>query len=109
ITPAPGKTRARINLRGRKALLCTPIGYNVVLLRPPSRGSEVAMFDWLKNMFTRRRVKVVPAWETPPEIRKKLRCASAGIDPDTVREPQDGEAASAPERPDLKPQPPGLR
>jgi hypothetical protein len=36
------------------------------------------------ELFSRRSFRTVPAWETPAEIRKKLRCMLAGID--TVRD-----------------------
>jgi hypothetical protein len=48
------------------------------------------MFGWLRTIFARRPYRTPEAWETPPEIRTRLRCASAGIDPATVQEPQDG-------------------
>jgi len=64
------------------------------------------MIRWLKKLFTRKRFRTAPAWETPPEIRKKLRCAIAGIDPDTVQEPQDVKADALPDRPALETQPP---
>jgi hypothetical protein len=60
------------------------------------------MFRWLKILFSRRRFQYVPAWETPPEIRKKLRCAIAGIDPDTVREFQNGKTDAPFDRPGLE-------
>jgi hypothetical protein len=50
------------------------------------RERKALMFRWLIHLFTRKSIRKVPAWETPPEIRKKLRCAMVGIDPDTVRE-----------------------
>lgn len=61
------------------------------------------MIRWLKALFLRNRIRVVPAWETPPEIRKKLRCATAGIDPDTVQEPREAKA----EAPSIRPAPEG--
>jgi len=67
------------------------------------------LFGWLKKLFSRKPFRIAPAWETPPEIRKKLRCAIAGIDPDTVQEPQDDKAAPLPERPPLEASPPTLR
>jgi hypothetical protein len=67
------------------------------------------MFHWLKNLFSRRPFQYVPAWETPPEIRKQLRCAIAGIDPDTVRESQNGKTDTPFDRPGLETRPPDLQ
>ncbi len=44
------------------------------------------MFRWLRQLFTRRPYRTAQPWETPREIRTKLKCASAGIDPTTVKE-----------------------
>ena len=46
------------------------------------------MLGWLARMFGFKTYRVARPWETPPEIRKKLRCAIAGIDPASVTEPQ---------------------
>ena len=67
------------------------------------------MFRWLQQLFTRRPYRTAQPWETPPEIRKKLRCASAGIDPATVQEPQDGRETMIPGRPAVETRPPGNR
>jgi hypothetical protein len=64
------------------------------------------LFRWLKNLLSRQPFRVAAPWETPPEIRKKLRCAIAGIDPDTVQEPENGKAAPPVERPALETRPP---
>jgi hypothetical protein len=45
------------------------------------------MFRWLARLLGFKAYRVARPWETPPEIRKKLRCAIAGIDPATVIEP----------------------
>jgi hypothetical protein len=66
------------------------------------------MFRWLRQLFTRKPYRTAQPWETPAEIRTKLRCASAGIDPATVRESQDGKADGRPEQPALEGQPPSL-
>lgn len=50
------------------------------------------MFRWLLCLFSRKLYRVAQSWETPPDIRKKMRCAVAGIDPATVQEPPDIEA-----------------
>jgi hypothetical protein len=67
------------------------------------------MFRWLRAIFTRRQYRIAQPWETPAEVRKKLRCASAGIDPQTVQEPTDGRTDGAPDRPVLQTQPPSNR
>lgn len=67
------------------------------------------MFHWLRQLFTRRPYRTAPPWETPPEIRTKLRCASAGIDPATVKEPKDGKTDGIPGRSALEGQPPSMR
>jgi hypothetical protein len=54
------------------------------------------MIRWLKILFTRSRIRIAPAWETPPEIRTKLRCAIAGIEPDTVQKPHVDKADALP-------------
>jgi hypothetical protein len=59
------------------------------------------VFRWLHEIFTRRPYRMGQPWETPPEIRKKLRCAIAGIDPETVHEPLNGQATVIPEQPAL--------
>jgi hypothetical protein len=56
------------------------------------------MFHWLRTIFTRKPYRTAEPWETPPEIRKKLRCASAGIDPETVHEPQEKSVGLTPDR-----------
>jgi len=45
------------------------------------------MFCWLTKLLGFKPYRVAQPWETPPEIRKKLRCAIAGIDPASVTEP----------------------
>ena len=67
------------------------------------------MFRWLQVLFTRRPYRTAPPWETPAEIRKKLRCASAGIDPESVQEPQDCKADVTSGRPALSTPPPSNR
>lgn len=67
------------------------------------------MFRWLLTFFARRPYRTAQPWETPPEIRRKLRCASAGIDPETVQEPREGRAEVTPDRPALPTPPPGSR
>jgi hypothetical protein len=47
------------------------------------------MFDWLIHLFARKPYRTAPPWETPDDVRIKLRCAAVGIDPTTVQEPQD--------------------
>jgi hypothetical protein len=64
------------------------------------------MFRWLQTIFARRPYRTAEAWETPPEIRTRLRCASAGIDPATVQEPQDGRTHVLPNQPALEARPP---
>jgi hypothetical protein len=65
------------------------------------------MFRWLVHIFRRKAYRTAQPWETPPEVRTKLRCASAGIDPATVQEPREGKANVTPGRPALEAQPPG--
>ncbi len=67
------------------------------------------MFRWIRTIFARRSYRTAEAWETPPEIRTRLRCASAGIDPATVQRPQDGREDVLPSQPALEPRPPGDR
>jgi hypothetical protein len=64
------------------------------------------MLRWLQHIFRRKPYRTAEPWETPPEIRKKLRCASAGIDPATVQEPEDGKTSVKPGRPALETHPP---
>ena len=64
------------------------------------------MFRWLRAIFGRRAYRTANPWETPPEIRKKLRCASAGIDPATVQEPQEARADVLPESAAVEVRPP---
>jgi hypothetical protein len=45
------------------------------------------MIGWLTKLFGLKPYRVAQPWETPAEIRKKLRCAIAGIDPASVTEP----------------------
>jgi hypothetical protein len=67
------------------------------------------MFRWLRQFFSRRPYRTAQPWETPAEIRTKLRCAGAGIDPTTVKESQDAKADGIPGRPALEGQPPSPR
>jgi hypothetical protein len=67
---------------------------------------EVSMLGWLKRLFTRRPYRTAQPWETPPEIRTKLRCAVAGIDPATVKEPLDDQSDVISKQAALEPQPP---
>jgi hypothetical protein len=67
------------------------------------------MFRWLQTLFSRKPYRTAEPWETPPEIRTKLRCASAGVDPETVQQPQEGAGAEAPVRPPLPTGPAGNR
>ena len=67
------------------------------------------MFRWLQKLFTRRPYRTAQPWETPSEIRTKLRCASAGIDPETVQEPRGAKDDVIPGRPALETQPPSNR
>ncbi len=53
------------------------------------------MFRWLQTIFARRPYRTAEPWETPREVRTRLRCASAGIDPATLQEPQDGSGRAA--------------
>jgi hypothetical protein len=46
------------------------------------------MLNWLARLLGFKGYRVARPWETPPEIRKKLRCAIGGIDPASVTEPQ---------------------
>jgi hypothetical protein len=46
------------------------------------------MFAWLGRLLGSKNYRKAQPWETPPEIRKKLRCAIAGLDPDSVKEPE---------------------
>jgi hypothetical protein len=46
------------------------------------------MLGWLTKLLGLKAYPVAQPWETPAEIRKKLRCAIAGIDPASVAEPQ---------------------
>jgi hypothetical protein len=64
------------------------------------------MFRWLKKLFARRPYRIAQPWETPPEIRTKLRCAIAGIDPATVKEPKDDGADVVPKQAALETPPP---
>src|SRR5262249_34074214 len=73
------------------------------------REREVPMFRWLKQIFTRKPYRTAQPWETPPEVRTKLRCAIAGIDPATVQEPQDGKSDPVHVRPPLETPPPMKR
>lgn len=56
------------------------------------------MFTWLKQLFSGKPYRTAPAWETPAEVRKQLRCAAAGIDPASVQEPEGGRPSAAPIR-----------
>ncbi len=50
------------------------------------------MLAWIKKLFTRSPYRQAQPWETPPDVRMKLRCVIAGIDPNTVQEPKDANA-----------------
>ena len=65
------------------------------------------MFRWLQTIFARRPYRTAEPWETPPEVRTRLQCASAGLDPATLQEPQDGKADVLPSPPALEARPPG--
>ncbi len=67
------------------------------------------MFRWLRQLFARRPYRTAQPWEVPREIRTKLRCAGAGIAPETVKDAQGGKADGVPSRPALEGQPPGAR
>jgi hypothetical protein len=54
------------------------------------------MIRWLRHIFGRKPYRTGQPWETPPEVRRKMRCASAGIDPATVQEPRDGKTKPPP-------------
>jgi hypothetical protein len=67
------------------------------------------MFHWLRQLFGRKTYRVAKPWETPPEIRKKMRCAGAGIDPASIQESSAPAAKLIPERQVLETGPQGRR
>jgi hypothetical protein len=54
------------------------------------------MFTWLAKLLGFKTYRTAQPWETPPEVRKRLRCAIAGIDPDSVKEPVKEKAKAPP-------------
>jgi len=44
------------------------------------------MFTWLAKLLGFKTYRTAQPWETPAEVRKRLRCGMAGIDPDAVKE-----------------------
>jgi hypothetical protein len=64
------------------------------------------MFRWLKKILFRRPYRIAQPWETPPEIRTKLRCAIAGIDPCKIHEPRNDEPTAKQTQPALETPPP---
>jgi hypothetical protein len=61
------------------------------------------MLGWLTKLLGLKPYRVAQPWETPAGVRKKLRCAIAGIDPAFVAEPQpakEGKSAALPPTPE---------
>jgi hypothetical protein len=81
--------------------------------REPTRSRSekrvATMLRRLLQFFTRRPYRTAQPWETPAEIRTKLRCASVGIDPTTVKELKDGKGDRISGPPALEGQPPSKR